>query len=175
MSEPATDAPSFAAARTSLRPRAGKWVWLGCGVLLTSLLAMLLVAGRAQLAADARTRPLAERACAVLGCDVPVWRDASAFRMLDHDVSADPAQPGVLQVRAGFRNDAQWPQAWPRVLLTLSDANGQPLAERALLPAEYLGAAHPPLIGAGQTASLQFAVREPDRAAVAFHFGFRAP
>ena len=87
------DTPSFAAA-PSERPRAERWVWIGCGVLLVTLITMLLVAGRTSLAADARTRPLAERACAVLGCNVPAWRDAGAFRMLEHDVRSDPAIPG---------------------------------------------------------------------------------
>ncbi|RMH92875.1 DUF3426 domain-containing protein [Lysobacter pythonis] len=177
MSEPRatatdTDTPSFAAGTASARPTASPALWLACGILLTSLLGMLLVAGRGQLAADARTRPLAERACALLGCRLPVWRDAGAFRMLAHDVRADPQQPGVLRVRAGFRNEAPWPQAWPRLVLTLSDANGQPLARRAFTPDEYLADAPPPLIGAGQTASLQLAVHEPARPAVAFQFGF---
>ncbi len=169
-----TDTPSFIAA-ASPRPRAERWVWLACGVLLVTLLAMLLVAGRASLAADARTRPLAERACALLGCSLPAWRDAAAFRMLEHDVRADPGTPGALRVVGGFRNDAPWPQPWPELVLTLSDAAGKPLARRALAPADYLPAQHPVEIGAGQTASVQFAVREPARNAVAFHFTFRAP
>lgn len=170
---PGSRAPSFAAS-THARPRAGKWVWLGIGVLLVTLLAMLLVAGRDTLAADARTRNLAERSCAWLGCTLPAWQDVRAFRMLEHDMQADPARPGVLRVQAGFRNESPWPQAWPALVLTLSDAGGQPLAQRALAPADYLEGAHPALIGAGQTASVAFAVREPARAAVAFHFGFRA-
>lgn len=169
---PPATAPSFVAAR-GMRPRAGKWIWLGIGILLVTLATMLLIAGRASLAADARTRPLAERSCAWLGCSLPAWQDMRAFHMLEHDMHADPALPGALRVQAGFRNEAPWPQAWPDLVLTLSDANGQPLAQRALTPAEYLDRQHPALMGAGQTASVQFTVREPARAAVAFHFAFR--
>lgn len=172
----ATATPSFAAnAPAGEQPRAGIAVWIGCGVLLASLLLLLLLAGRAELAADARTRPLAERACALLGCSLPVWRDVGAFRMSGHALRSDPAAPGILQVSAGFRNDAPWPQDWPRLKLTLSDANGQALAERAFLPAEYLPAGHPPLIGSGQTASVQLAIHEPAREAVAFQFAFLPP
>lgn len=172
MPEHARTAPSFAAAR-EVRPRAGKWLWLGIGVLLATLIAMLLVAGRDALATRASTRPLAERTCAWLGCRLAPWQDLRALHMLEHDMQADPAIPGALRVQAGFRNDAPWPQAWPMLVLTLSDANGQPLARRALAPSEYLDGRHPPLIGAGQTASVQFRVREPARAAVAFDFAFR--
>lgn len=169
---PTASAPSFAAA-PGTRPRAGKWIWLGIGVLIVTLAAMLLVAGRNTLAADARTRPLAERTCAWLGCTLPPWQDMQAFRLLESDMHADAALPGALRVQAGFINEAPWPQAWPSLELTLSDASGQPLARRVLAPADYLDAQHPALIGAGQTASVQFTVREPARSAVAFHFAFQ--
>ena len=165
-------APSFAATRGT-RPTTGKWILLAIGVLLVTLITMLLVAGRDALATDARTRPLAERSCAWLGCTIPAWQDMRAFHMLEHDMHADPAIPGGLRVQAGFRNEAPWPQAWPDLVLTLSDANGQALARRALAPADYLDGQHPALIGAGQTASVQFTVREPARAAVAFNFSFQ--
>lgn len=170
---PPNDAPSFAAAPRAVGPRASKGLWLAIGVLLVTLITMLLIAGRHSLAADARTRPLAERTCAWLGCTLAPWQDMRAFRMLEHDMHADPAIPGALRVQAGFRNEAPWPQAWPQLVLTLSDANGQPLAQRALAPREYLDGQHPALIGAGQTASVQFTVREPARSAVAFGFAFQ--
>lgn len=177
MAEPQTDrtraTPSFVASPAAPRVRAGAGLWLANGVLLAAFAVIWLLAGRATLAQDARTRPVAERACAWLGCSLPAWRDARAFRMLQHDIHADPARPGVLRVAGGFRNEARWPQAWPDLVLTLSDAGGRPLARRALTPAEYLGATHPPHIEAGQTASVQFAVREPARNAVSFGFEFR--
>lgn len=172
MAETIQTSPSFIAERAA-RPTTGKWIWLAIGILLVTLITMLLVAGRDTLARDARTRPLAESTCAWLGCTLPTWQDMRAFQMLEHDMHADPAIPGALRVQAGFRNDAPWSQAWPDLVLTLSDANGQPLAHRVLTPTDYLHGQHPPLIGAGQTASVQFIVREPARAAVAFHFAFR--
>lgn len=155
-------------------PEASPAIWLACGVLLTSLALLVLLAGRETLAASASTRPLAEKACTTLGCRLPLWRDASAFRMLEHDIRSLPDTPGALRVVAGFRNEAPWPQAWPQLLLTLSDSNGQPLAQRALTPEEYLPDDHPEVIGAGQTASIQLLLREPAREAVAFQFAFIA-
>ena len=177
MSDPAAPAdpsPSFLG-RPGPRPVAGKAVWLACGALLVSLLVLVLLAGRADLAADARTRPLAERGCQLLGCTLPDWRDPAAFRMLAHDVRAHPRSADALLVQGGFRNDARWPQAWPRLVLTLSDATGRPLAQRAFDADEYLPPGHPPRIGAGQTASIALAVREPAREAVAFQFSFAGP
>lgn len=153
-------------------PEAKPAIWLACGVLLASLALLILLAGRETLAASASTRPLAEKTCALLGCSLPLWRDASAFRMLEHDIRSLPDTPGALRVVAGFRNEAPWPQAWPQLVLTLSDANGQALAQRAFKPEEYLPPGSPAVIGAEQTASLQLLLREPAREAVAFQFGF---
>lgn len=168
--------PSFIASHDEApgTAEASPAIWLACGVLLASLAVLILLAGRSTLAASASTRPLAEKACATLGCKLPLWRDANAFRMLEHDIRSLPDTPGALRVVAGFRNDAPWPQAWPQLVLTLSDNNGQPLAQRAFTPAEYLPKDSPGLIGAGQTASLQLLLREPAREAVAFQFGFIA-
>ncbi|MGY0504888.1 DUF3426 domain-containing protein [Luteimonas sp. e5] len=172
--EPQPDsAPGFSVVDVLEARREERWTWLASGALLVLLAWMLLMAGRADLAANAATRPFIERSCAVLGCQLPPWRDLDALHMVGHDVRAHPRQPGVLQVRAGFRNDAPWAQPWPRLLLVLSDAGGQTLAQRELAPNEYLHGPHPPLIGPGQTASIAFAVREPARDAVSFRFAFR--
>ena len=49
---------------------------MALGLVAGSLLLVLqvLLADRARLAADARTRPFMERACALLGCTLPPWR-----------------------------------------------------------------------------------------------------
>jgi hypothetical protein len=138
------------------------------------LLVQVLLADRAQLAADARWRPLVQGACAVLRCDVPAWREPAAFTLLQRDVRPNPVQRGVLHVAASFRNDAQWAQAWPTLLLTLSDADGRAVGFRAFTPAEYLG--KPPVqstLASGASATVALDVVEPGPGVVAFTFDFR--
>ncbi len=138
------------------------------------LLVQVLLADRALLAADARWRPLVQGACAVLRCDVPAWREPAAFTLLQRDVRPHPAKRGVLHVAASFRNDAQWPQAWPILLLTLSDADGRAIGFRAFTPAEYLGKAPAqPTIASGGSAAVALDVVEPGPGIVAFSFDFR--
>jgi len=93
--------------------------------------------------------------------------------MLDRAVQPRPDAPGVLRARASFRNDAHWAQAWPTIMLTLSDVDGQPLGARAFGPAEYLGRAPDAPLAPGQTATVQFDVEEPAPGVVAFTFDFR--
>ena len=146
----------------------------GIVVLAITLVVQLLLADRARLAEDARWRPVVSGLCTVLGCSEPPWHEPSAFTMIERDVRAYPATAGVLRVSATFRNDARWPQAWPVLLLTLSDVDGRVVGARAFTPADYLddtmaGSQLDP----GQRASVAFDVREPAPDIVAFTFEFR--
>src|SRR5699024_7359212 len=93
--------------------------------LATLLAAQLLLADRSRLAADAGWRPVLATLCGALRCSLPAWREPAAIAIEQRDVRPAPEQPGVLQVNALIRNDARWPQAWPRLTLTLSDIDGR--------------------------------------------------
>jgi hypothetical protein len=174
---PGAPAPSFARTRAAAAapvPPAHRWLLpTVIAVLALLLAAQWLLADRERLAADPRWRPLVLQACTVLRCNVPAWREPAALSLLDRDVRPHPRQPGVLRVNATFRNDARWPQAWPRVLLTLSDIDGRVVAARHFEPAEYLGA--PPsqaALAPGQSAAIRMDVVEPAAGIVAFAFAF---
>jgi len=170
---PRSATPSFARRRgrlTTLRA----WPLYVASVVLALVLALqLLLAQRAELAADAGSRPLVLNVCGVLRCSVPAWHEPSAFNMLQRNVLPRRGAPGQLAVDARFRNDARWPQAWPTLVLTLADVDGRPIAARAFKPADYLPARHAPLIDAGQSAQVQLNVLEPGPGVVAFTFEFR--
>ena len=138
------------------------------------LVLQLLLADRAQLAADARWRPLVSTLCRVFGCTLPPWREPSAFAVLARDVRPHPSTPGALRVTATFRNDARWPQPWPRLRLTLSDVDGNAVATRDFSARDYLGAQPTPAeLASGQSASIAMDVVEPAARSVAFDFELR--
>jgi hypothetical protein len=173
----AATAPSFARLRARGGARAGERAWflptLAAGLGLLLVLQWLL-ADRARLAADPRWRPLVSRVCGVLRCHVPPWREPSAFALLERDVRPHPRLSDALQVTASFRNDAPWPQAWPELLLTLSDVDGRTVGSRAFVAGEYLGSQpRDRLIASGQTATVRLEIREPRPRSVAFAFDFR--
>lgn len=143
-------------------------------MLLLLLAGQVVLADRERLAADARWRPLVVALCGALGCSVPPWQEPSAFVLLAREVRPHPRIAGALQVSASFRNDARWPQAWPHLLLTLSDIDGRPVAARAFDVDEYLaGGASAPRIDAGQTVDIALDIREPGTATVSYAFDFR--
>jgi hypothetical protein len=137
------------------------------------LVLQLLLADRAQLATSAQWRPLLTLLCDGLRCSLPPWHEPMAFTVLDRNVTPDPLRPGVLHVTANVRNDARWPQALPRLLLTLSDADGRVAGERVFVPAEYLGtSATKNTLGSGQRIAIALDVVEPAQHIVAFTFDF---
>jgi hypothetical protein len=172
-----SNAPSFARARaTAARlPLPAQWPRIATIAALSLLLAMQLVlAQRDALAADARWRPTVGALCGVLRCALPAWRQPDAFTMLSRDVRPHPRAPGTLHIDASFRNDARWSQAWPLLLVSLSDIDGRVVGTRAFTPREYLGA--PPTqntLASGQTAAVTLDVVEPAPGIVAFSFEFR--
>ncbi|WP_242112905.1 DUF3426 domain-containing protein [Luteimonas aquatica] len=134
----------------------------------------LLLADRDRLAMDAGWRPVVSALCGVLRCALPPWREPAAFVLVDRDVQSHPNKSGVLRVTATFRNEARWAQPWPRLQLTLSDVNGNPVAARVFTESEYLGAAPAqPLLASGQSASIAMDIVEPSKQSVAFDFALQ--
>jgi hypothetical protein len=153
---------------------AAPWQWLALVLLSLLLLLQVLVADRARLAADAAWRPLIAGLCEVMGCSMPAWRQPAALTMLSRDVRPIAGTPGGLDVQATFRNDARWAQAWPVLLLSLSDADGRVIGARAFTSREYLGAdATQSELAPGQSARIALQLYEPDPDVVAFTFDFR--
>lgn len=172
-STPRRHTPRFA--RRSTTGKHGKRRVLGglCAALALLLGLQLALAQRAELASDARTRPAIATLCAVMRCTLPPWHEPTALAMLERNVLPSRTKPGVLEVDAHFRNDARWPQAWPVLVLTLSDVEGQPLGARAFRPAEYLPRNAATELAPGRSARVHFEVREPAPGVVAFTFDFR--
>lgn len=173
---PALGAPAFAR-RSSIRPRlrasARQWALL---VGLSGLLGLqIVIAERAHLATNPRWRPLVSMVCTLVRCRLPAWREPQALTLLNRDVRPMPGVAGVLQIQASFRNDARWPQAWPWLQLSLSDADGRVIGTRVLSPQDYLGQwpAAQETLAPGQAVQVAFGVREPTASTAAFSFDFR--
>jgi hypothetical protein len=168
--------PSFARTHAQATPTTPGRAWpaIAAIVALSGLLSVqILLADRSRLAADARWRPLLEAICGVLRCDLPPWREPTAFALDQRDVRQHPSVPGVLRVSASFRNEARWPQPWPTLRLTLSDVNGRTAGERRFQAREYLGGAPAQsTLASGETATVAMDVVEPAAQIVAYDFQF---
>lgn len=158
-------APMPGSARVASAPRHIKpWVWTGASVLL----GVLLLAQTAFFMRDTlvsrlpQTRPAFEQACAVLGCTLSLPKNLAQLQIVGSDLQTEAS--GRLKLALTLGNRAGHAQAWPVLVLTLTDQRNRPLARRSFAPSEYLGDAE--RIAAGipprseQLLSLPLSVRE---------------
>lgn len=121
------------------RRRGATWAWATASVLLlATLLGQAAYFLRDTLATELpQTRPALEQACALLGCTLGLPRQLDQLRIVGSDLQTEATERLRLTLTLGNRADQ--PQAWPMLVLTLTDQNNRPLVRRSFAPSEYLG------------------------------------
>jgi predicted Zn finger-like uncharacterized protein len=153
-------------------PPPSRWWWVGSLMLLLALMVQGGYRYRGEIAVlvpDAK--PLLERACAELGCDVPLPRRAELLSIESSDLQADGNQSNVMVLTATLRNRAVFLQAFPALELSLTSAEGQTVARRVLLPKDYV--AQPARWDAGFAAESELQIRVYIEAAALKPTGYR--
>ncbi|WP_461569085.1 zinc-ribbon and DUF3426 domain-containing protein [Thiobacillus sp.] len=125
--------------RVRASPRIRAWVWgLASLLLLVVLLAQTAYFLRDTLASRLpQTRPAIEQACDVLGCSLSLPKDLSQLQIVGSDLQTEAS--GRLKLTLTLGNRADYAQAWPVLVLTLTDQHNRSLARRSFAPSEYLG------------------------------------
>lgn len=156
---PAPGPASQAHERTRWPRRVPGWTWAVASVLLgLALLAQAAYFLRDTLATRLpQTRPAFEQACAVLGCTLSLPKDLALLRIVGSDLQTEAT--GRLRLTLTLGNRAGHVQAWPVLVLTLTDQRDRPLARRSFAPSEYLG--DPRRIAAGIPARSEQALALP--------------
>jgi predicted Zn finger-like uncharacterized protein len=119
--------------------RSRSWAW---GIVSVLLLAVLL-AQTAYFLRDTlvsqlpQARPLLERMCALLDCTLSLPKNLALLQIVGSDLETDAR--GRLKLSLTLGNRAGHAQAWPVLVLTLTDQRNRPLARRSFAPSEYLG------------------------------------
>ena len=131
--------PQPGTARIPYTPRRRKtWPWAIASVLLLAV----LLAQAAYFLRDAlasrlpQTRPALAQACAVLGCTLSLPKDLPLLQILGSDLQTEAG--GRLKLSLTLGNRADHVQAWPMLVLTLTDQRNRPLTRRSFAPSEYL-------------------------------------
>lgn len=112
---------------------------LAAGLLAGTLAAQSTYLFRTELSrALPGVRPLLEAGCAVLGCTVPLPRDVALIAIETSDLQSDPVRSGRYVLFTTVKNRADYPQAWPHLELTLTDATDTPVIRRVLAPEDWV-------------------------------------
>lgn len=126
-----------------------RWMWLLLSLVAFAALCAQLYRVRTEATVILpELRPVLEDACRLAGCTVPLPRRPELIRIVSDDMQDDAGRQ-VYVLHALLRNLGRFPQQYPEIELTLTDAD-RPVARRVLRPAEYLDArAAPRLIATG--------------------------
>lgn len=130
-----------------------RWPWVLAALILTlALLTQLAHHFRAELV---RAVPATADLFAHFAVAVPLSAQSELVSIEASDLQADNAR-GLFVLNAVLRNRAPYPQAWPALELTLTDASDVPLARRVMTVADYLP---PGTAAASFPANLEIPVR----------------
>lgn len=163
--------PPFDFGPQASRPRSRLW-WLGSLLLLLALAVQGGYRYRGEIAVLVpEAKPLLERICIELGCDVPLPRRAELLSIESSDLQADGTRPSVMVLTATLRNRAAFVQAFPALELSLTSAEGQTVARRVLTPRDYV--APPARSDAGFAAGSELQIRVYIEAATLKPTGYR--
>ncbi|HZE11484.1 MAG TPA: DUF3426 domain-containing protein [Burkholderiales bacterium] len=120
------------------RPASRLWL-LGTLLLVIALAAQGAYRYRGEVSVLVpEAKPLLERMCAELGCDVPLPRRVELLSIETSDLQAEGSHPSVMVLTATLRNRAAFVQAYPALELSLTSAQGETVARRVLMPKDYV-------------------------------------
>lgn len=117
---------------------ARRWPWVAGMLLLGfALLVQLVFVFRAELAKTHPSwRPALEAACGS-ACTVELPREAELVSIESSELNPEDGKKR-LQLAATLKNRAGYPQSYPHLELTLTDARDRALVRRVFAPADYL-------------------------------------
>lgn len=133
---PSTELPGWHAAPAPRHRRS--WAWgSASALLLTLLLAQGAYFLRDTLVSQLpQARPGLERMCALLGCTLSLPKNLARLQIVGSDLETEAS--GRLRLSLTLGNRDNHAQAWPVLVLTLTDQRNNPLARRSFAPSEYL-------------------------------------
>ena len=152
------------------------WLFRSMMFLLLCVLASGLYIARERntLRNNPIVRPVLVAACAVFNCEVPQRVDLSSLRVLQRSVFSHPTIENALVINVAFRNEAEFDQQYPVLVIRLSDRNGRLVAKRDFLPADYLDQwLTSDTLDAGKRLDISLEVNDPGQNARSFELDFR--
>jgi len=126
-------------------PMATRLYWvLGSIVLVLALMVQSLVTFRNDIvSAVPSLRPLLVTVCAPLSCEVSYVRQIERIFIVGSALQQDPEatvppNQSAYNLRLTLQNRGAYPQPWPALMVTLTDASGTPVIKKALMPSQFL-------------------------------------
>jgi predicted Zn finger-like uncharacterized protein len=98
---------------------------------------------RTRIAAEyPQFKPLLIKACAPFNCTIGLPKDLDLITIGDSDMQEDDNYQSVINFSSALKNNANYPQTYPNIELTLTNSNNQVVIKKIISPKNYLNAKH---------------------------------
>ncbi len=166
---------------TSVR---SNYLWLLAACCVISILCMQLIwINKNSLAEHPRFGHIIIDTCnRIPQCGIEDKRDNSAFSLATRQIYSHPNEENALILSASFSNQADFAQPFPLLLVSMTDKQGEVIAERYFKPTEYrveLEQSEPEysyngiaLMQANESININLALADPGKDALAFEIDF---
>ena len=123
------------------------------------------------LSSDHKLRPYVQLFCQYTNCKLEPLRSVQSFKLIKRNIYSHPNQKGELIISAVFKNDAPFSQAYPKIRISMSDIQGNLVAQRIFSAGEYLTIPNQQMLK-GSTATLSLNIIDPGHNALTFELEF---
>jgi predicted Zn finger-like uncharacterized protein len=156
--------------------RVGSRLLWGAGSICLAALLVVQIAwfNRHTLSSHDMAGPLIRSLCSHIDCDIAPRSDPDRITLVSRNVYTHPDHARALMISAVLRNDADFDQPPPRLLVAFSDLQGTVLAARLFDPGEYLPEPETAnrLLSPGETVPLRLELLDPGGPTLNFEIEF---
>jgi len=119
-------------------------------------------------------QPLLSSLCNKLPCRYTGNHNSKQIKIISRDVRLHPKIKGALLISATIKNQANYSQPYPTILLKFTDLTGATVAQRYFPPSAYLGLLNKPfaLMPSKKPIQLNIEILDPGSDAINFQFFF---
>ncbi len=155
------------------RQRDNLWQWgLGIMALIALLVVQVIYYLRYDLIAEPAYQQQVLNLCRLLPCDENRLQSPRQVRLTERNVYTHPTRPRALMISGRLVNEAPFPQTPPRLRISLSDLQGNVIANRLFTPAEYLVDPSIEQLQPGRQTAFRLEIYNPDEKALTYEFDF---
>ncbi len=150
-----------------------QWLWgLGIALLLALLVVQTVYYLRYRLIANPDYQHQVLSLCRLLPCDPNRFHSPQQVRLTERNVFTHPTRKQALMISGRFVNQAPFPQTPPRLRISLSDLQGNLVANRLFEPREYLADPTLKRLQPGKSVPFRLEIHDPDEKALTYEFDF---
>jgi len=114
-------------------------VWSIVSIALLSMLIMQIEAFAVPKYAQAtKYRPYLAAFCKLIQCELPMFEDVENLKLIHTSIDPHPSQPDAVRIQIKLINEAEHPQPYPGLQLTLTDKFRRVVGKRIYEPSVYL-------------------------------------